>query len=182
MRPITIAPGCRPSANACHTPHCFPLLFWTTTTTNEQAAAALKLEAPINDKVIGWRQAHEMSIRRPAHGAASSNASVKFFATSKASFRVRGVEATSDWKPEGVASSRVGEGAWVTYPAHTAVNVEFKIQPEAAAAAVAAPGESGAVVRASGVELEEGGAGVVLEWKGAGWFKGFTVYHRVEVA
>lgn len=146
----------------------------------------LKLEAPIACKVVGWRLTHEIPIQRPAHGAAAATASVKFLTTCKASFRVRGATATTDWAPAEAASSGVGEGAWVTYPAHTAVAMEFKIQPEAAAAATAA-GEggddsTGAVAAASGVTLEEGPAGVVLEWKGAGWFKGFNVYHRVEVA
>lgn len=181
-----IANRCRPSATHA-TPSLVPILIYgDDNNDNEQALSALKLEAPIVSKVVGWRLSHEISIRRPAPGAAASNASVKFLTTCKASFRVRGADATTDWKPAEAASSGVGAGAWATYSAHTTVAVEFKIQPEAAAAAVA-PGEScldsaGAVVGASGMELEEGAAGVVLEWKGAGWFKGFCVYHLVEVA
>lgn len=177
-----------------HTATPFPPIFYllttttTTTTKCEQALAVLQLEAPISSKVVGWRLTHEMPILRPAPGAAASTASVKFLTTCKASFRVRGAGATTDWKPAEAASSGIGEGAWVTYPAFTAVTLEFKIQPEAAAAAAVAPSSggddsSGAGVGASGVELEEGGAAdVVLEWKGAGWFKGFTVFHRVEMA
>lgn len=148
----------------------------------------MKLEAPIASKVVGWRQTHEMLIPRPAHGAsAGANPSVKFLTTCKVSFRVRGAAATTDWNPAEAASSGVGKGAWVTYPAHTTVAMEFKIKPEAAAAAAVVLGESGgdstdAVVGESGVKLEEGAACIVLEWKGAGWFKGFSVYHRVEVA
>lgn len=154
----------------------------------EKALAALKLEAPIDSKVVGWRQGHEMLISRPAAGAPAFSATVKFFSMCKVSFRVRGTAATTDWEHEEV-SSGVGEGAWVTYPAQCPVAIAFKVQPNAAAAAAAPPaegdvGSSDAVVAASGVELKEAGAegGVVLEWKGAGWFKGFVVYHRVEVA
>lgn len=154
---------------------------------NEQALTAMQLEPPLQSKVVGWRLTHEMSIPRPAPGAAASKASVKFLTTSKSSFRIRGAAATTDWAPAKAASSGVGEGAWVTYPAHTAVAMEFNIQPETAAAVAAPMGESGgdstgAVIGAPGVQLEEGAAGVVLEWKGAGWFKGFTIYHRVEIA
>lgn len=182
----TNKPFVGPLRDTCHTAHVFfPALVYDDDNDddNQQALAELKLEPPIASKVVGWRLTHEMPIPRPAHGAAASNASVKFLTTCKASFRVRGAAATTDWAPAEAASSGVGEGAWVSYPAHTAVAVEFKIQPEAAAAAGESGGDStGAVVAASGVELEEGAAGVVLEWKGAGWFKGFTVYHRVEVA
>eukprot|EP00752_Nemacystus_decipiens_P011149 g9905.t1 len=143
-----------------------------------KALAALKLEAPISSKVVGWRLTHEMPIPRPAHGAAAANASVKFLTTCKVAFRIRGAAAaTTDWTPAEVASSGVGDGAWVTYPAHTAVAMEFKMQPEAAAAAPVEGGDgaTGAAVSASGVELEEGAGGVVLEWKATVRFMDGTV-------
>lgn len=150
------------------------------------------MEAPIMTKAIGWRQGYEFSVPRPAAGAAAANVSVKFYATNKVSFRIRGAEAATDWSTA-EASKGVQEGAWVTHSAQAPVTVAFKVQPETAVTAAAetvsaATGEDGVaaapagMVTSSGVELTEAGAGVVLEWKGAGWFQGFVIYYLVDVA
>lgn len=146
-----------------------------------QALTALKMEAPIFPKAVGWRQNFEFPVPRPAAGAAAANVSLKFYSTSKVSFRVRGTEAATDWTtPE--ASKGICGGAWVTYPAQTPVTVAFKVQPETATAAgptVSAAATGGGVVApAAGVRA----SGVVLEWKGAEWFQGFVVFYLVKVA
>lgn len=95
---------------------------------------------------------------------------------------MRGASATTGWKND-KASSGVPKGEWVTYSANAPVTLTFKVQPDkTAAAAGGGGGGGGGGVGTSGVELMEAGAGVVLEWKGAGWFKGFVVYHRVEIS
>lgn len=154
----------------------------TTTTTTKQGLAALKMEAPIFPKAVGWRQAYEYPVVRPGAGAAAANVSVKFYSPSKVSFRIRGSEAATDWSTAG-ASKGMEEGAWVTYPAQAPVTVAFKVQPETETEA----GKEGAVaptaaVSVSGVEVNVAGEGVVLEWKGAGWFQGFFLYYLVEAA
>ncbi|CAM9283446.1 unnamed protein product [Pylaiella littoralis] len=146
-----------------------------------KALTALKMEAPIFPKAVGWRQNFEFPVPRPAAGAAAANVSLKFYSTSKVSFRVRGTEAATDWTtPE--ASKGICGGAWVTYPAQTPVTVAFKVQPETATAAgptVSAAATGGGVVApAAGVRA----SGVVLEWKGAEWFQGFVVFYLVKVA
>ncbi|CAM9314654.1 unnamed protein product [Ectocarpus sp. 6 AP-2014] len=144
-----------------------------------KALAALKIGAPIFPKAIGWRQTHEFPLRRPAPGSAASTVSVKFSATSKVTFRVVGATAaTADWAPA-EASTGVGAGETVTYPADTPTTMTFKLRPEAAGGNGA---RGGGAVGASDVELEEAKSSVVLEWKGAGWFGGLVIYHLVEVA
>ena len=147
----------------------------------KQACAALKVPPTIWPTAVAWRKNFELPIPRPAAGAAASKISVKFWADNKVAFRIRGASggATTGWK-SAEAVSDFSEGGWVSYPSQTPVCVEFTLQPEVGSmTTLAAP--NGDKVDTADVELHEKEA-CVLEWKGSGWFRGFTVFHVVDVS
>lgn len=146
------------------------------TKTNKQALKAMELEAPITSTDLGWRCAHQQTIRRPAAGAAPVAVRVKFWANGKVWFRIRGAgdEATADWKPA-EASKRFGGGVWSAYDRRTAASVEFKLQ------AGGHDGDGASAAEVSGSQEKEEDACAVLEWKAGAWFGGLSVYPSVTV-
>lgn len=163
-------------------PLCSTFFFFCTY--KKQACAALKVPPTIWPMAVAWRKNFELPIPRPSSGAAASNVSVKFWADNKVAFRIRGASggATTGWK-SAEAVSDFSEGGWVSYPSQTPVCVEFLLQPEEVGAKTvsALAAANGDKVDASDVELHDKEA-CVLEWKGSGWFKGFTVFHVVDVS
>lgn len=125
-----------------------------------QALKALEMEPPIHSTDIAWRCSDEMPLSHPAAGAVPSTVNVKFWATNKIWFRLKGTssELTTDWTPEKAAST-VGAGAWELCQAETAVCVSFKLKP-----------------------VGEGAVPCALEFKCGGWMKGVTLYYAIDVS